>query len=123
MKESVHRPNASTRPSGENAGPPSPSTSAEGDVSLRFSLVSTDKRTNASGSFGEFRSLTASHLPSGDQARYGVGISAMLALGLKISAILRSGPPKAGMTSTADFSGERFRRNAMNRPSGDQAGL
>src|SRR5215469_3935383 len=121
MRKSVHRLNAKARPSGENAGAPSRNTWGEGDVSLRFSVVSTDKRTNALGSFGESRSLTTSHLPSGDQARFGDGNSTTF--GLKISAILRSGPPRAGMRSTADFSGERSRTNAMNRPSGDQAGL
>src|SRR5215467_8992139 len=118
MLKSFHRLNTKARPSGENAGAPSPNTWAEGDVSLRFSPVSTDNRHNAEGSVGEARSLTASHLPSGDQARLGDGNS--VALGLKISATLRSGPPKAGMTSTAAFSRERSRTNAMKRASGDQ---
>jgi hypothetical protein len=37
--------------------------------------------------------------------------------------ILRSGPPSAGIRSTADFCRGKSRRNAMKRPSGDHAGL
>src|SRR5215469_1060726 len=124
MPKSISRLNARTFPSGENAGSLSPpSALVGGDVTFCFSPVSTDNRDKAYGAVAESRSVTANHLPSGDQARLGDGKSLKAMLGLKISAILRSGPPKAGIRSTAAFSGERSRRNAMNRPSGDQLGL
>src|SRR6266498_3590846 len=107
------RTNASVRPSGENAGPPSPDT-AEGLVSLFFSPLSIDKRKRASGSAAESLSTMTSHLPSGDQA----GAQDALA----VSASLRSGPPSAGISTTAARLSLSWRRNAMERPSGDQAG-
>src|SRR5580704_7967792 len=107
------RLNAKERPSGEKAGSKSPKDCFEGEVSLCFSPVSTDSRDSAKGPISESFSLMASQLPSGDQAGR---------LEVKVSAILRSRPPIAGISSTAVFPEGKSRRNATNRPSGDHAG-
>src|ERR1700737_1171416 len=107
----MFRLNARVRPSGEKAGELSPANCAGGDVTLRFSPVSIDSRNKGKGSARESLSLITSELPSGDQAKSGPGKNARP--GLEISASLRSGPPKAGIRSSADFSRENSRRNAM----------
>ena len=53
----------------EKVGPLSPANCDCGDVSLRFSPFSSERRNNAKGSRGEALSLTTSQLPSGDQAK------------------------------------------------------
>ena len=64
-----------------------------GEVSLRFSPVSTDSRDSAKGSVSESLSLRASQPPSVDQAgRPDIR---------EISVTLRSRPPMAGINSTA----------------------
>ena len=111
---STVRLNASVRPFGERDGQLSPIAGEGGDVSLRFSPVSIASRNNPAGSLGESRSLITSELPSGDQVRWVQKKKAVRNTSARnTSAILRSGPPRAGINSTAAFSRERSRRNAM----------
>src|SRR5262249_2337585 len=113
---STRRLNARVRPSGANAGVTSPTDGANGVVSFRLSPVSIETKYNANRPVGESLSLKASELPSGDQANFAFGNPA-------VSVISRSGPPRAGIRNNAHLSSEIHRRNAMKRPSGDQAGL
>ena len=62
----VARTNASVRPSGDNAGSPSPSAVASGDVNWRFSPVSVETAYKQNGPSAELRSGYASHFPSAD---------------------------------------------------------
>src|SRR2546427_3697034 len=111
------RLNASVWPSGANAGSLSPTEFAGGEVSLRLSPDSTDSKNKPKGSLSEFLSATTSDFPSGVQANP-VG---QLVVGL-ISATLRSGGPSGETRYTEAFPPGLSRKNAMERPSGDQAG-
>src|SRR5690242_4514470 len=118
------RLNASRRPSGENAGLRSAMAGGGGDVNRRFSPVSMDTVKRPEASPGEARSETINALPSG------VHVRTLLPKYVNsrpereaVSATFRSAPPSAGTINTAErFSGSSL-RNAIERPSGDQAGL
>src|SRR5262245_59435225 len=93
---------------------------AVGRVTLCFSPVSTESRNRPTGSLEESLSLIARNLLSGDQARQLLPCIKAL---FQDSLSFRSGPPRAGTNKTASFSLESLRTKAMERPSGDHAGL
>src|SRR5262249_45234444 len=100
-------------PSGEKAGQPSPTELAGGEVSFRLSPLSRESKNKLAGLLEGALSVITRELPSGDQASEPPSISASF----------RSRPPRAGTSSTAAFPSDSPRRKAMERPSGDQAGL
>src|SRR5262252_5043603 len=83
------RINARVPPSGEKIGSLSTTLLSGGEVSLRFSPVSTDSRNKPNGSSPEFLSVTISDFPPG------VHVSPVdqLVVGL-ITATFRSGGPR-----------------------------
>src|SRR5438477_13173804 len=83
--------NARALPSGANAWQQSPSYPGGGDVSCRFSPVSTATKKIPSRSVGAGLSTIARNFPSGDQDKPG----------LEAAANLRSPPPSAGTMKIA----------------------
>src|SRR5437899_1352363 len=101
-------------PSDERVGSRSPIIPCSGEVSLRFSPDSTESKNKLRGSLSEFLSATTSNLLSGVHVRL---------LPSAISPTLRSGGPSGDTRYTESLPTVLSRRNAMDRPSGDQAGL
>src|SRR6266568_154884 len=112
-KKVLLRTKASVTPSGEKAGKVSPTEVAGGEVSRRFSPVSTETRKMLDGSSGEIASGTARDFPSGDQARSSlVGKKRGWSIPPCTAQSLRSGPPRAGTMKTARSLPEK-RKKAM----------
>src|SRR5512138_3314723 len=95
------RVNASDRPSGDIAGSASYAFGG-GEVSWRRSPVATE-RANRMDSRALGLSITTSHWLSGDQDVYGPMIPVVTPFGSITSAMLRSGPPIEGISSTCCF--------------------
>ena len=106
--------NASTFPSGENRGAPSPGVSDGGDDTTRRSPVSGDSSTIWERAPGADTAGNAMSRPSGDQSM--PGAQRIWA----VSANSRSDPPRADISMTDSFACPRT--NAIRRPSGDQHG-
>src|SRR6266566_1694501 len=91
------RTKAKSFPSGENAGVESPRKPAGGDVTWRFSKLSSESRKMLLGSRGDRFPENARYFPSGDQERaLPYSYSEKNAEVPEYS--LRSGPPRAGTT-------------------------
>src|SRR5262249_32896289 len=116
------RTNANVRPSGEKVGWLS-KTFFSGEVSLSFSLDSTESKNKPRGSWSEFLCMKTSELPSGGQASPLCEAPAFGSPVGLISATLRSGGPRGEVRNTEAFPDGSSRINAMEPPSGDQAGL
>src|SRR5207302_6801182 len=88
----------------------------------RFSPVSTESKNRPTGSPGDDLSRTARYLASGDQDRE-LELSHMAGVTSPVSASNRSGPPSGEISMMAALPSGSRRRKAMERPSGDHAGL